>query len=130
MCCEISLKSPKAFTDAGIGLWVTNILPGFNIFQRKIIPPSQKALEAPNVCFLYPILHSGKLPGTMSPVAQMVKHLPAMQETWIQSLGQEDPLEKEMATHFNILAWGTPMHRGAWWAAIHGIKNSQTQLSD
>ena len=104
MCCEISLKSPKAFTDAGIGLWVTNILPGFNIFQRKIIPPSQKALEAPNVCFLYPILHSGKLPGTMSPVAQMVKHLPAMQETWIQSLGQEDPLEKEMATHCSILA--------------------------
>ena len=38
-------------------------------------------------------------------VAQMVKHLPAMQETWVQSLGQEDPLEKEMATHSSILAW-------------------------
>ena len=38
-------------------------------------------------------------------VAQMVKNLPAMQETWIQSLGQEDPLEKEMATHSSILAW-------------------------
>ena len=113
MCCEISLKSPKAFTDAGIGLWVTNILPGFNIFQRKIIPPIQKALEALKVCFLYPILHSCKLLGTMSPVAQMVKHLPAMQETWIQSLGQEDPLEKKKATHFNILAWETPMLRGA-----------------
>ena len=38
-------------------------------------------------------------------VAQMVKHLPTMQETRVQSLGQEDPLEKEMATHSSILAW-------------------------
>ena len=38
-------------------------------------------------------------------VAQMVKHLPTMQETQVQSLGQEDPLEKEMATHSSILAW-------------------------
>ena len=38
-------------------------------------------------------------------VAQMVKILPAMQVTWVQSLGQEDPLEKEMATHLSILAW-------------------------
>ena len=43
-----------------------------------------------------------------SPVAQMVKNLPAMQETWVQSLGQEDPLEKGMATHSNILAWRIP----------------------
>ena len=41
-------------------------------------------------------------------VAQMVKRLPAMQETQIQSLGREDPLEKEMATHFSILAWRIP----------------------
>ena len=41
-------------------------------------------------------------------VAQMVKNMPAMQETWVQSLGQEDPLEKEMATHFSILAWRIP----------------------
>ena len=38
-------------------------------------------------------------------VAQLVKNLPMMQETWVQSLGQEDPLEKEMATHSSILAW-------------------------
>ena len=38
-------------------------------------------------------------------VAQMVKRLPTMQETWVQSLGQEDPLEKEMATHSSIHAW-------------------------
>ena len=41
-------------------------------------------------------------------VAQMVNHLPAMQEAWIQSLGQEDPLEKEMATHSSTLAWKSP----------------------
>ena len=41
-------------------------------------------------------------------VAQMVKNLPVIQETRVQSLGQEDPLEKEMATHSNILAWKIP----------------------
>ena len=41
-------------------------------------------------------------------VAQRVKRLPSMQETWIRSLGEEDPLEKEMATHSRILAWETP----------------------
>ena len=41
-------------------------------------------------------------------VAQMIKHLPAVQETWVQSLGWEDPLEKEMATHSSTLAWKIP----------------------
>ena len=41
-------------------------------------------------------------------MAQTVKNLPAMWETWVQSLGQEDPLEKEMATYFSILAWKIP----------------------
>ena len=41
-------------------------------------------------------------------VAQRLKHLPAMRETWVESPGQEDPLEKEMATHSSILAWRTP----------------------
>ena len=41
-------------------------------------------------------------------VAQLVKNLPAVQETQVQSLCQEDPLEKEMATHFSVLAWRTP----------------------
>ena len=49
-------------------------------------------------------------------VAQMVKNLPAMQETWVPSLGWEDPLEEGMATHSSILAWRIPMDRGAWWA--------------
>ena len=44
----------------------------------------------------------------ISLVAQMVKRLPTMQETWVQSLGWEDPLEKEMATHSSTLTWKIP----------------------
>ena len=55
-------------------------------------------------------------------VAQMVKNLPAMQKTWVQPLGQEDPLEKRMATHSSILAWRLAMGRGAWRAAVHGLE--------
>ena len=47
-------------------------------------------------------------------VVQTVKSLPAMQETWVQSLGQENPLEKEMAIHSSTLAWKNPMDREAW----------------
>ena len=43
-----------------------------------------------------------------SHIAQLAKHLPAMWETWVQFLGQEDPLEKEMATHCSIFAWRIP----------------------
>ena len=45
---------------------------------------------------------------TSSLTAQLVKNLPAMQETWVHFLGREDPLEKEMATHSSILAWRMP----------------------
>ena len=60
-------------------------------------------------------------------MAQVVKNLPAIWETWVQSLGWEDALEEDMATHSNILAWRTPMDRGAWWAAVHGVTKSRTQ---
>ena len=53
----------------------------------------------------------------------MVKNLPAMWETQVQSLGQDDPLKKEMATHSSILPWRIPTDRG-------GSQKSQTQLSD
>ena len=54
---------------------------------------------------LYDILHKDH---GASLVAQMVKHLLAMWETWVQSLGWEDPLEKDMATHSSTLAWRIP----------------------
>jgi len=52
-------------------------------------------------------LHAYNVSGA-SLVAQRVKNLPAMQETWVQSLSQEDPLEKEIATHSSTLAWKIP----------------------
>ena len=64
------------------------------------------------------------------PVAQMVKSLPAMWETGVQSLGQEDPLEKEMATHSSKSCLENPMDGGAWKATVHGVTKSQTQLSN
>ena len=50
-----------------------------------------------------------------------------MQEMQVRSLGQEEPLEKEMATHSRILAWRFPMDRGAWWATVHGVEKSRTR---
>ena len=49
-------------------------------------------------------------------VAQLVKNLPLMQETWVQSLGWEDPLEKGTATHSSILAWRIP------WTTVYGVQ--------
>ena len=62
-------------------------------------------------------------------MAQMVKNLLAVQETWVQSLGWEDPLEKEMATHSSILAWRIP-----WTEKPGGLQSvglqSQTRMGD
>ena len=66
-------------------------------------------------------------------MAQLVKNVPAMQETqetWVQSLGQEELLQEGMATQSSILAWRIPMDRGAWGATVHGVAKSWTQLSD
>ena len=56
----------------------------------------------------------------------MVQNPPAMQETWVGSLGWEDPLEAGMTTHYNVLAWRIPMDRGAWGATIHVVAKSGT----
>ena len=58
-------------------------------------------------------------------MGQMIKSLPAMWETWVLSLGWEDPLEEGMATHSSILAWSIPVDRGAWWATVHRVAKSQ-----
>ena len=64
------------------------------------------------------------------PGGSVIKNLPAKQEMRAQSLGWEDPLKKEMATHSSILAWRIPMDRGAWRATVHGVAKSGTRLSD
>ena len=61
----------------------------------------------------------------------MVKRLPTMWETWVRSLGQEDPLEKEMATHSSIPAWKIPwMEEPGRLQSVRGVTKSWTLLSD
>ena len=78
--------------------------------------------------FLAPLDSSGGFPG-----GAVVKNPPAnagdMWETWVSSLGREDPLEERMATHSSILAWKIPWTRGTWWATVHGVAESRTWLS-
>ena len=58
-------------------------------------------------------------------VAQRLQRLPAMRENWVRSLGQEDPLEKEMATHSSILAWRIP-----WTEELGGLQSTGRKESD
>ena len=88
-------------------------------------------LAIPNLCsvlLLFPLnfseLHCPLPPqlNDLSLVAQRLKRLLAMQETWVRSLGQEDPLEKEMATHSSILAWRIP-----WMEEPGGLQSTGSQ---
>ena len=56
-------------------------------------------------------------------MAQTVKNLPEMRETWVRPLSWEDLLEEGMASLPSILAWRIPMDREAWWATVHGVKS-------
>ena len=62
------------------------------------------------------------------PGGSVVRNPPLMQETWTQSLGQENPLEKELASHSSVLAWRISMNRGAWWATVYRVTRSWTGL--
>ena len=59
-------------------------------------------------------------------MAQLVRNLPAMRETWVQSLVWEDPLEEGIATHSRILAWRIPMDREAWQATVYRVSELDT----
>ena len=63
-------------------------------------------------------------------VAQIIKNPAAMRDTQVRSLGWEDPLGEDMATHSIILARRIPINRGAWQATVHGVAKSRTRLSD
>ena len=86
------------------GLQPTRLLCPWNSLGKKTGVGSHSLLQG-----TFPVqgLNLGLIART-SLVAQMVKRLPTMRETWVQSLGQEDPLEKEMATHSSTLAWKIP----------------------
>ena len=90
--------------------------------------PSPADLPDPGIelkvsCIPGPCSHS--IPFWASLIAQLVKNLPAMWETWVRSLGQEDPLEREMATHSSILAWRIP-----WTEEPGGLQFMQSQELD
>ena len=76
---------------------------------RGTVPPALALIIPPSVCWA-------------SLVAQLVKNLPAMQETQVSSLGQKDPLEKEMATHSSILTWRIP-----WTGEPGGLQSMGSQ---
>ena len=63
-------------------------------------------------------------------MAQTVKNLPAVQETWVQSLGWEDPLEESMATHSSAVVWKIHMDGGVSQDTVHGVSKIRTRLSN
>ena len=111
------LEIPRGFLGTSAGKE-----PACNVGDPSWIPGSGRS---PVERIGYPLQYSWT-----SLVAQIVKNPPAMRETWVQSLGWEDPLEKGMAPRSSILAWRIPMVRVAWWAIVHGVPKSYTQLSD
>ena len=63
-------------------------------------------------------------------MAPTVKNPPAIQKTWVRSLGWEDPLEEGMTTCSSMFAWRIPMDRGAWRATVQRVAKNRTQLSN
>ena len=111
-----SVASPWGFPGSLAGKEST-----YNAEDPGLIPGSGRS---PGEGIGYPLQYSWA-----SLVAQMVKNLPAMWETWIRSLGWENPLKNSMATHSSILAWRIPRDIGAWWTTVMGSQ-SWTWLSD
>ena len=102
----------------GSCLWIPGSSAGkdstCNAGDPDLIPVS---VRSPGEGVGYPLQYSWA-----SLVAQLIKNPPAMWETWVGSLGWEDPLEEGRATHSSILAWRIPMDRGAWQATVHGVQ--------
>ena len=63
-------------------------------------------------------------------MAQTIKYLPAMQETWVQSLSWEDSPGEGNGYHFHYSCLENSMDKGAWWATVHGVTKIWTQLND
>ena len=103
--------------------------------KRKLVlhsshPPFPLGVHMSVLCLCPYFCFANRLIYAIFLVTETVKNLPAIRETWVSSLGWEDPLEEGMATHSSILAWRIPMDREAWKATVHGVTKSQTQLSD
>ena len=103
--------------------WVEYVFPF--LLCLSLLALSQLFVRLPQTtlfAFLHFFFLRMALITTSSLVAQRLKYLPAMQETWVQALGREDPLEKEMATHSSILAWRIP-----WTVEPGGLQSTGSQ---
>ena len=116
------VKSLKPFPWESCNL--LSQLRGTKYSRRWVERRRWRRLLACRGLYSLPGLLFKKKGGGSSVVAQLVKNPPAMWETWVRSLGWEDPLEEGMATHSSILAWRMPTDRGAWWVAVHGVTKS------
>ena len=97
----------------GRGACWTGIQPSFCLLRPCSLHQLRRQDIIFRICYLWASL-----------VAQMVKSLPTMQENWVQPLGGEDPLEKEMSTHSSILAWKIP-----WTEEPDGLQSMGSQKS-
>ena len=96
-----------------------NYVISINSFQENVNSTKLPSRSSSKIRLIH---LSSPMSLTASLVAQMVKNLPAMQETQVQSLGQKDPLEKEMATQSSILAWRIP-----WTQDPVGLRSMESQ---
>ena len=98
-----------------------------NARDLSLIPGLRRS---PEEGYGYPLQYSCLEKFTASLLAQMVKHWPAMQETWVQSLGGEHLLEKGLATHSSILAWRIPWTEESGGVhTVHGVTDMTSQLN-
>ena len=119
--CQASLSITNSWSSLKLTS-MKSVMPSSNAGDPGSIPGSGRSSGEG---IGYPLQYSWA-----SLVAQIVKNLPAMQGTWVQSLGWADLLEEGMATCSSIFAWRIPRDRGAWQATVHGITKSWTWLSD
>ena len=93
-------------------IFIESVMPSNHLILRHPHSPPAFSLSQQQGLFQW---------DRVSLVAQMVKNLPAVRETWVWSLGWKDPLEKGIPIHSSILAWRNPMDRGAWLAGVHRV---------
>ena len=105
------------FGEVTVGMFLRYLLRLFTLLLLLSIKSS--------LYIFIPVLCQMSFPGS-----SVVKNLPAMQETWVRSLSEEDPLKKEMATHSSILAWEIPWMEESGRLQSLGSQKSRTQLSN
>ena len=130
MICPVAKSHSVTEPDLHLHPPALNLFPKYSVDQKVPLDFSVRCYGK-NLNELFGQLNTHTW---ASLVAQWYGTRLPMQEKWVRSLGQEDLLEKEMATHSNILAWKTPWTEEpgglSWRAMVHGVAKRQTQLSD